>query len=631
MLDTALQQFVFYDKYSRFNHELGRRETWEETVDRVTNYLIELSENKLTQKDYEDIKQGILSGEVSPSMRLMATAGKAARRNPLLIYNCAYLPVVALECFSEVLWLSMSGVGVGYSVEYKYVDLLPEVVPPDTESAPLLHVIEDSAEGWVKAFNLGIYSWWSGARVEFDYSLIRPAGAPLLTKGGQASGPEPLILLMKEAERIISSAAGRKLRPIEVFDLMCVVGNCAVSGGVRRSAQITLFSAWDKEMLSAKSGSFWETHPFRTNANISAVWEEPLTKKEISDHFEAMFAGGAGEPGIVSRHAMNATRPRRRRELTHGGSNPCGEIFLHGATREGEFGGQLCNLTSVNVTASMNSKDIHHAAKVASTISTIQATATDFKLLRPSWKKICEEERLIGVSLIGVADNAHLRDPWQLHLFKSSVRDANERAAKMLGIAASPATTCIKPAGNSSVLYGTSRGMNARYAPYYIRRVRVGAKSPIRDVLEHSGVELLPEYGQEHLEEPATYVATFYDRSPEGAITTKDQTALEQLDLWLALKRNYTEHNPSVTIEYRASEEQQIIDWVQENQDHIGGLAFLPKDDTIYPLAPYEEITRECYEAAPEININWELLAVFEQQDSTAFELECAGGICDLR
>lgn len=627
---TPIQEFVFYDKYSRFNYDLGRRETWEETIDRVHSFLLELSDNQLSQEEYDQIKRHLLAGTVSPSMRLMATAGPAAKRNPLLLYNCAYLPVVSLPCFSEVLWLSMSGVGVGYSVEQKYTRLLPRVSELDTDSIPVKLQVMDSAEGWVEAFNLAIHLFFAGIDVDVDYSQLRPAGAPLRTKGGQASGPGPLKDLIDTSRNIIFSAAGRQLRPIEIFDLLTTVGSCAVSGGVRRSAQIAMFTFGDNEMRHAKDGAFWEHHPNRANANISAVWEEPLLYEEVSSQMQAMFDGHSGEPGIVSRYAMNVGKPDRRRELVHGGTNPCGEIFLHGSTSSGKFGGQLCNLSSVNVKSQMTVSEVIEAAKVAAIIGTIQAAATNFELLREEWREICEEERLIGVSLVGLADNPQVLQPEALVQVKAAVIEQNLATAADLGINSSPATTCVKPAGNSSVMYGTARGINARYAPYYIRRVRVGAKSPLVPALFAAGVPLSPENGYDSLDSSPTLVASFFEASPPMAITTSELSAIDQLNIWQLVRSSFTEHNPSVTIEYLPHEEQDVISWVDSHQDIIGGLSFLPKSTAVYRQAPYEEITEEAYRVSPRIHIDWSLIDD-GGQDNTKFDLECSGGVCDLR
>lgn len=762
MFEKEIQRFVFYDKYSRFNHDLGRRETWKETVDRVVDFLIELSGNKLSEESYDLIHNEILEGRVSPSMRLMATAGKAARRNPLLLYNCAYAPIADIRAFAEILWLSMSGVGVGYSVEKQYTNQLPAIVEQIPSARIDDFLIDDSAEGWVVAYAMAVKTWFFGGDITFDYSEIRLEGTPLITKGGTASGPGVLIDLMNRTREIILDAQGRKLKPIEVFDIVTTIGNCAVSGGVRRSAQLTMFDVDDNEMMTAKKGEFWKTHPYRANANISAVWTNVRTRGEIADQLNTMFTNQTGEPGIVSRLAMNLTKPERRRRLEHGGLNPCqpafatvltpegirtigevdvgdviwsgfqwtrivnkwstgvkpvnryvstagefigtsnhrvfsdgvrveaqyaqtmdacpapyaakkdfvsgkvtgveylgdfevfdmtvdadehsywtgglrvsncAEIALHGATVDGRMGGQLCNLSTVNVKYGMTRSEIETAAATAAVIGTIQAMATNFKLLRPTWTEICEEERLVGVSMIGFSDNKLIREPKYMEMVKDLVVNTNRRTAIMLGINPSPACTAVKPAGNSSVLYGTSRGINARYAPYYIRRVRVGTHTPVFKVMDISDFPMTPENGMHEMLEPPVHVASFYEKSPNGAITMRDLSAIDQLNLWRTIKENWTEHNPSVTIEYRPEEESAIIEWTNRNQAILNGVAFLPTVDAVYEQPPYEEISEAEYivGSEKEPHIKWELLSRYEKTDQTQFDLECAGGVCDLR
>ena len=632
MFDTQLQKFVLVDKYSRFNERLGRRETWEETVNRVTSFLIELSDGKLSQDDYDKIYELIFDGTVSPSMRLMATAGKAARKNHLLIYNCSYTPVTEIAVFGELLWLSMSAVGVGYSVENRYINLLPPVAVVDRDCVPIEHVIEDSAEGWVHAFNLGVLCWWSGGDVVFDYSKIRPSGTPLKTKGGTASGPQVLIDLMNNTKEIIRNNSGEKLSSVDVFDLITTIGYAAVSGGVRRSAQICLFDYDDKNMLNAKTGNFWEHHPNRVNANISAVWNKEMTYQEILSQMETMFDGMSGEPGIVSRRSMNMTRPSWRRELVHGGLNPCAEVNLHGSTADGRFGGQLCNLSSVNMRYDMNIEQLEEAVKYATIIGTIQAMATDFRLLRKEWKEICEEERILGVSLVGFCDIEIARMPENLEHLKQTSIDTNVEYAKKLGINRAASLTCSKPAGSSSSMYGTARGINPRYSDYYERRVRVGAKTPVYRLMKDQGFDMSPENGQENWDEPNVYVATFYEKSPDGAITVDGMDAMKQLDLWLTVKKHWTTHNPSVTIEYTEEDRDKIVKWLFDNQDYVNGIAMLPRSEHVYQQAPYTKISKEQYETglANEPNLDWSVLYKYESSDTTVKELECAGQTCDL-
>lgn len=630
-MNEQLSKFVYYDKYSRFNSELGRRETWEETVQRVSDFLRELSENRLPEKVYEEIHQAILKKEVAPSMRLFSTAGKEARRNHISIYNCAFFPVTSLEAFSELLWISMSGVGAGYSVEKEYVSKLPRIREIDNNAFIPGYTIDDSALGWVEAFHYGIKQWYQGRDVHFDYSEIRPAGAVLKTKGGTASGPGVLKKLMIYTRHIIRNAAGRQLTPLEVFDICTSIGSCAVSGGSRRSAQLCMFDINDKEMLEAKSGPYWISHPHRANANISAVLNYRLTYPEMKELMTTMFESGTGEPGIVSRYAMNKTRPKRRREMFHGGVNACSEINLQGATSDDRFGGQFCNLSTAMAYPHDTIASLTDKVRIAAIIGTIQAMATDFNGLRPEWKEICEEERLLGVSIIGIMDNEIARDPYNLETLQLVAEMANSYYAEKLGINPAAAVTCVKPSGNSSVLYGVARGINARYSPYNIRRVRVNAFTPMYALLRDEGVPLTPENDQ-YEPNVDTYVATFYEKAPDGAITMENRSALDQLQTWLIVKKYWCSHNPSVTIEYREKEQHDIVNWLYENQSYINGLSFLPRNDHIYRQAPYEPITKqEYYEAMkyfPEVD--YSKLSKYEKQDSTERTIDCSAGVCDL-
>lgn len=632
MLDTALQKFVYYDKYARYSERKGRREHWPETVGRVVNFLRELSENKLDESVYHEIYDYILSGDVAPSMRLMRGAGKQTRRHPESVFNCAYLPIVSIDSIVEILWLSMCGVGIGYDISRKYTRLLPNVVKQfDCEAID--YTIADSTEGWVDALRVGLMCWWSGSDVVFNYAEIRPAGSPLKTKGGTASGPGVLMTMMQRIRSIILSAGGRQLKPVEVFDVITSIGDAAVSGGSRRSAQLAAFDFDDYEMRGAKKGSFWNDHPNRSNANISVSITKELTYNEVRDLLLEMLENGTGEPGLTSQLASNTTRPSRRREITHGGHNACVEINLQGSTSDGRFGGQVCNLSTVQVYPHDTEETLKEKARICSIIGTIQSIASDgfTKLLRPTWKEICAEERLLGVSLIGVVDNQLTTQGDFLRLLRDVVVSTNKEYAEKLGINQSASTTAVKPAGNSSVMYGTSRGINARYAPYYIRRVRVNKFTPMYKLLVDSGMKLHPEVG--YTEDNAnTFVAEFYEKSPDGAITIDHMNAIDQLEMWKTVKLNWCEHNPSVTIEYQNNEIDDIVVWIYNNQSIVNGISFLPRNDHVYELAPYQRITKEEYENAiasfPEIDFN--KLQDYENSDYTITELECSAGECDL-
>ena len=621
---TQLQKFQFYDKYSRFNYELGHRETWVETVDRASDYLRELSESKLPEETYQRIRQGILEMKAMPSMRLLAMAGPAARRNNITIYNCSYLPVDSIDSFVEALIISMSGCGVGYSVEKVYVENFPRVHRQVPGTVPTVK-IEDSAEGWADALRTGLETWFAGKDVKFDYSHIRPAGSPLRTKGGRASGPEPLRKMLDFVRSRVLAQQGGFIRPIDAHDIMCEVGNAAVSGGVRRTAMISLFDYDDVEMRRCKAGDFERENNQRWNANNSIVWpDRKLTQLEIFNILADMHMSGRGEPGIFSRRAALNTIPERRAKADFG-TNPCGEIVL----RPYEF----CNLSIAVARSEDTFETLKEKVELATIIGTIQSMATNFPGLRDIWKKNGEEERLLGVDINGQLDSTVAQDPDVQDKLRLHAIETNKKYAELLGINQSASVTCVKPSGNSSQLLDCSPGIHTRWSPYYVRNVRVGTHSPIFKVLRDAGVPMSPENGQT-VENATTWVVHFPVKSPDHAITRESRPALEQCKYWLQTKMHWTEHNPSVTITYKPDEIIDIIKWVWEHQDVIGGMTFLPSYDSLFNQMPYEEIDEERYNelASKFPNIDFSKLYYYEEKDLTtaAQELACLAGVCSI-
>lgn len=620
---TAIQQFQFYDKYSRFNYDLGRRETWVETVDRAVSYLRELSENRLPEEDYERIHRGILRMEAMPSMRLLAMAGDPARRNNIAIYNCSYLPADSLQSFVEALIISMSGCGVGYSVEGRYVEQLPRIQRQNGTVRPT-YVVPDTSEGWAEALRLGLESWFSGEEIDFDLSELRPAGAPLRVKGGRASGPEPLRNTLRFARERILARQGSFLSTVDAHDIMCAVGDAAVSGGVRRTAMIALFDYDDEEMRHCKDGEFWKQNSQRWNANNSAVWpDRELSQTEVARFVLDMVESGGGEPGIFNRRAAVANRPARRKAAVFG-TNPCGEIVLRPY--------QFCNLSSAVARAEDTPESLREKIEVATIIGTIQSMATEFPGLREEWKKNAEEERLLGVDLNGQMDSPASQDPETQEMLRAHVVETNRRYAELLGINPSVATTAVKPSGNSSQLLNSASGIHARWAPYYVRNIRVSAHSPVYKVLRDAGVPMDPENGQTR-QNATTWVVHFPVKSPEAAVVRSDRGALEQCEYWLQNRIHYTEHNPSVTITYQQHEILDLIRWIWRYQDKIGGMAFLPHSDANYDQLPYEETSQREYEeriaAFPEVDFS--KIYRYEESDLTnaAQELACMAGNCE--
>jgi ribonucleoside-triphosphate reductase (thioredoxin) len=621
---TPLQKFQFYDKYARFSYEYGRRETWIETVDRAVAYLKELSEFRLSPLTYARIRQGILEMKVMPSMRLLAMAGPAARRNNISIYNCSYMPVDSIDSFVEALLISMNGCGVGYSVENNYIERFQRI-KRQSESEPTKYLIEDSTEGWCNALRFGLQKWFDGHDVKFDYSEIRPAGAVLRLKGGRASGPEPLRKMLDFTRSKILNRQGSFLRSLDAHDIMCSIGTAAVSGGVRRTAMISLFDYDDNDMRHCKDGDFWRNNNQRWNANNSAVWpSRKLTQAEVATYVLDMVNSQRGEPGIFNRQAAVETRPKRRKEAQFG-TNPCGEIVL----RPFEF----CNLSVAVARQGDTYEDLKDKVELATIIGTIQSMATYFPGLRPEWRSNCSEERLLGVDINGQLDCPAVQDAKTMEKLQKLAVDMNKRTADKLGINQSVAVTCVKPSGNSSQLLNCSPGIHARWSPYYIRNVRVGAHTPIFKVLQDSGVPMDPENGQ-NKENANTYVVHFPVKSPNKAITRNERTAIEQCEYWLQNKVHYTEHNPSVTITYKPDEVLDIIKWVYDNQDKIGGITFLPAFDAQFDQMPYIEIDKEEYEKLAKAfpKIDFSKVYRYESEDFTtaAQEVACLGGNCDM-
>lgn len=621
---TDLQKFQFYDKYSRFNYDLGRRETWIETVDRSVNFMYELAGDRLAGETYERVRRGILEMRAMPSMRLLAMAGPAARRNNITIYNCSYMPVESIDAFVESLIISMSGCGVGYSVERKYVENFPRI-KRQTGKAPTVYFVEDSAEGWAEAIRFALETWFEGGDVKFDLSLLRPAGAPLRTKGGRASGPEPLRKMFDFIRTRILARQGSFLRSIDAHDIMCAVGNAAVSGGVRRTAMISLFDYDDLEMLHAKDGDFERENSQRWNANNSSVFPRGgLTQIEFARFFLDMAQGGRGEPGIFNRESASMMRPARRKDAEFG-TNPCGEIVL----RPFEF----CNLSVAVARHEDTYETLKEKVELASIIGTIQSLATNFPGLRRQWQDNCEEERLLGVDINGQLDSPAAQDVNVQRQLRDVAIETNRQVAAQLGINQSVSVTCVKPSGNSSQLLNSSSGIHARWAPYYIRNVRVATHSPIYKVMRDAGAPMGPENGQTP-EDANTWVIHFPVKAPEGAVTRQDRTAIQQCEYWLQNKLNWTEHNPSVTITYQPHEILDLMKWVWEHRDYLGGITFLPAFDAMYDQMPYMEIDRAEYEkaAAHFPAIDFSKLYRYEEEDLTtaAQELACLAGVCDV-
>lgn len=624
-------EFIFYRSYSRWNDKLGRRETWEETVDRYFSFMKESSVAKFTDEEYAEMREAVLNMEVVPSMRLMWGAGDAARKSNAVAYNCSFIAPKTPRDISEIMFLSMSGAGVGYSVESETAQEFP-IVRRQTGKMRKTHVVADSREGWCEALNAGLEAWWAGEDIQFDYSLVRPRGARLNTMGGRASGPEPLMELMQFSKSKILTRQGKRLRNIDLHDIICKVGEMVVAGGVRRTALISLSDLDDIEMRHAKDGAFYMTEPQRSMANNSAVYLERPTATEFMEEWLALAKSGSGERGIFNRGSMDKQMPERRwkkmseenRRIV--GTNPCGEITLRSK--------QFCNLTEIIARADDTEKTLLRKARIAAMLGTYQSTLTNFVYLSPEWRKNCEEERLLGVSVTGEWDSDKFRDEAMMRKMRDEAIEVNEKYAKRFKINKSASVTCVKPSGTVSQLTDASSGMHPRHAKFYIRRVRISATDPLFQLMKDQGIPFHPEVGQTH-ENANTFVLEFPIKAPESAKTFKNSlTAVDQLEYWKLVKKNFTEHNPSVTISVGENEWIEAGNWVFENWDIIGGLSFLPRDNHVYKLAPYEEIDEKRYEDLKESipDIDFSKLVLYEQVDQTqgAKELACVGGTCEI-
>jgi ribonucleoside-diphosphate reductase alpha chain len=579
-------------------------------------------------KELNEIHDAIYNLDVMPSMRAMMTAGPALDRCHVAAYNCAYLPVDSPRSFDEAMYILLCGTGVGFSVEKKYIDQLPRVSEVFEDSGTSIRVA-DSKEGWAKALRELISLLIAGQVPGFDTSLVRPAGARLKTFGGRASGPEPLIDLYHYTVDLFRSAAGRRLTSIECHDLMCKIADVVVVGGVRRSAMISLSDVMDERMRDAKTGEWWNTAGHRRLSNNSAVYEHrrpdmPLFMKE----WKALYDSKSGERGFFSRHACQkvAGRNGRRKSDIDFGTNPCSEIIL----RPFEF----CNLTEVVVRADDSYDRLADKVRIATILGTIQSTFTDFRYLRKIWKDNCDEERLLGVSLTGICDNLSLLSSAESVARLSAVAVAtNKEWAARLGIPQSAAVTCVKPSGTVSQLVNASSGLHSRHSQYYLRTIRADNKDPMTTFLKDAGVYYEPDL----MAKDSTTVFYFPQKAPEGAVTRKDQTALQALELWQHLQDNWCEHKPSATISVKEDEWMEVGAWVYKNFDTLSGVSFLPYDGGSYKQAPYQEVTEEAYKAWIETHplpeIDWDDMKHYEQEDFTTAsqELACVGTSCEVR
>ena len=632
LLPTQYQQMIHLSRYARWLPEAGRRETWEETVDRYITYMSTTQVPGLVDDDtWEELREAILGNQILPSMRALMTAGPALERCNVGGYNCAYIAIDDPVAFSEVLYVLMCGTGVGFSVERQFIAEMP-IVPAEFEDTEYTIRVRDSKGGWCEAFRSLIQQLYQGKVPKWDISDIREKGARLNTFGGRASGPQPLEELFLFTVEIFRKAAGARLNSEECHDICCRVGDIVVVGGVRRAALSSLSNLSDDRMRRAKMGEWYELTPWRRLANNSAAYTETPSMAAFFNEWLAIYESKSGERGIFNRVAAQTQAARYgRRDPNHEfGTNPCFEIILRSL--------QFCNLSEVVLRVGDSKEDIRRKVRLATILGTVQATMTNFRYLRDKWRKNAEDEYLLGVSFTGIFDNALMsgrEDVEELKLFLGELRElavvTNEEWADKLGIMPATAITCVKPSGNGSQLTNCSSGIHARRGRHYIRRVRADKKDPLAIFMNDKGFPCeddvqKPEHG---------WIFSFPIQAPDTAVIREDITALDHLELWKLYQLHWCEHKPSITVDIAEHEWLGVGDWVFRNFDIVSGIAFMPKDDHVYKQMPEEVCDQETYEAllaAIPKDVNWDDLVDYEDDDNTlgSQELACSGGACEI-
>ena len=643
-LPTPYQEYIHLSRYARYRYDENRRETWDETVDRYFDFFVEHLQSecdfKLTPKVIGPIKEAVKDLKVMPSMRCLMTAGPALKKENVAGYNCSYIAVDSLRAFDELLYVLMNGTGVGFSVERQYVNELPRINDEFFETDTVI-IVSDSKLGWAKALRELIFLLAAGQIPKWNLSRIRPAGAPLKTFGGRASGPEPLEDLFHFSVEIFRNAAGRKLTSLEAHDICCKIAEVVVVGGVRRSALISLSNLSDDRMRHAKAGRWWESNQQRALANNSACYTERPDMGIFMEEWKSLYESKSGERGLFNRGAAKTQAGRNgRRDVDHDfGTNPCSEIIL----RDREF----CNLTELVVRENDTEESLKEKVKLATILGTWQSTLVNFRYLNRKWEENCREERLLGVSMTGIMDcvltNGKLPDhglggrPVRttgqiLQTLKQVAIETNKEWSKKLGIPQSVAITCVKPSGTVSQLVDSASGIHARHNPYYIRTVRADKKDPLAKMMHDQGFPC-----EDDVTKPDhTWVFSFPIKGPKNGVYRKDMSAVEQLKLWKVYQDSWCEHKPSVTVSVKEDEWFDVGAWCYENFDMMSGVSFLPFSDHTYRQAPYQDCTKEEYvvlqKQMPK-DIDWAALKDYEEQDMTTSsqELACsADGGCEI-
>ena len=623
-----LSEYVYKSRYARWLDDKKRRETWPETIARYCNFFRDRHGDSFP---YNEIYEAISKMEVMPSMRALMTAGVALERDNIAGYNCSYIPIVDQKCFDEVMFILMNGTGVGFSVERQYINKLPEV-PEELYQSDTTIVVADSKQGWATSLRQLISLLYSGQIPKWDVSKVRPAGARLRTFGGRASGPAPLMELFDFTVNLFRQAIGRKLNSLECHDLVCKIAQVVVVGGVRRSALISLSNLTDERMRNAKNGAWWENSGHRALANNSVAYTETPDVGIFLKEWHALYESKSGERGIYNRVSAKrqAESTGRRESDWDFGTNPCGEIILR------PFG--FCNLTEVVVRSSDTIDDLKRKVRLASVLGTFQSTLTNFRYIRKQWVTNAEEERLLGVSLTGIMDHNILNGSDTgtdlgalLTELKNEAIETNRDWAKVLGIPQSAAITTVKPSGTVSQLVDSASGIHPRHNSFYIRTVRADVKDPLATFLKDKGVPC-----EVDVTNASNLVFSFPVRSPAGSVCRSDRTAIEQLEHYLLYKRNWCEHNPSITVYVKENEWLDVGAWVYKNMNDVGGVSFLPHSEHVYKQAPYQDITEADYQqlSAAFPKIDWdEFDNGYETSEDTtngAQEYACSSGVCEV-
>jgi len=632
MLPTSYQEFIHKSRYARWMEDEGRRENWGETVSRYVNFmadtLMEKHNYKIDKVDKEMMEDYITSLSVMPSMRAMMTAGEALKRDNTCGYNCSYLPVDSPRSFDEAMYILMCGTGVGFSVERENVDKLP-IISENMQESDVVIKVEDSKAGWAKAYRELVALLYSGMIPTWDVSKVRPSGARLKVMGGRASGSDPLVNLFKFTVEKFKSATGRKLFPVECHDIMCKVGEVVVVGGVRRSALISLSNLNDDQMAHAKTGQWWESQGQRALANNSVAYKGKPSMETYMREWLALYESKSGERGMFNRQAADeqVAKSGRRQTGYMWGTNPCSEIILRPY--------QFCNLSEVVVRENDDLSALRSKVRIATMLGTFQSTLTDLKYLRKIWKTNTEEERLLGVSLTGIMDHpvlARMTDSkiW-LQEMKQVAIDTNREYAEKIGIPRSTAITCVKPSGTVSQLTDSASGIHARHNPFYIRTVRGDNKDPLTQFMKEEGIP----FEADITKPDSVTVFSFPMKSPSGAITRTEMSAIEQLELWKLYALNWCEHKPSVTISVKEEEWMEVGSWLYDNFDIASGVSFLPFSDHTYQQAPYQDIEADDYlewNGRVPSALDWTKFSNYEKEDNTSGsrELACTADACEV-